>query len=90
LGFYIKENDKYTNKYWVPAVYQYPETLNFWFDFLDNGGELMKYSSHAIGNRPKAVNDSNVKSIYFRETPTIIYTEGAIPENPSKLGYSYC
>ena len=90
LGFYIKENNKYTSKYWVPAVYQYPETLNFWFDFLDNGGELMKYSSHAIGNRPKAVNDSNVKSIYFRETPTIIYTEGAIPENPSKLGYSYC
>lgn len=90
IGFYTKEQDKYTSKYWVPAVYQYPETLNFWFDFLDEDGDLMKYSNHAIGNRPKAVNDNNVKAIYFRETPTVIYTEGAIPEIPPKLGYSYC
>jgi hypothetical protein len=47
--------------------------LNFWFDFLDAEGELQQFSVKLIGNRPKAVNDKDVKSIYFRETPSIIY-----------------
>jgi hypothetical protein len=43
--------------------------LNFWIDFLDTQGELIQYSVKNIGNRPKAINDSDVKAIYFRETP---------------------
>ena len=40
---------------------------------MDNAGEMDKYSVPVIGNRPKVINDSSVKSIYFRETPTVIF-----------------
>jgi len=30
-----------------------------------------------VGSRPKAINDSNVKSIYFRDTPAIIFATAA-------------
>ena len=33
-----KSTDKY--KYWNKKVYEQPEVLNFWFDFLDVEGEL--------------------------------------------------
>jgi len=34
---------------------------------------LSKYSVAAIGDRPKVVNDDNVRAIYYGEIPTIIY-----------------
>jgi hypothetical protein len=49
--------------------------LNFWFDFLDSDGELNQFSVKSIGCRPKAVNDTNIKAIYFRETPNILFVE---------------
>jgi hypothetical protein len=30
--------------YWNKMVIENPENLNFWFDFLDQYGELDKYS----------------------------------------------
>lgn len=75
-------------KYWNRAVYEAPETLNFWLDFLD-GGELAQFNVKNTGVRPKAINDTSVKSIYFRETPQVIF----VPENASDqsygAGYSY-
>jgi hypothetical protein len=44
---------------------KYPETLNFWFDFMSVDGEMGKYAISAIGNRPKAINDDKVTGIYF-------------------------
>jgi hypothetical protein len=66
------------NKYWSKNVTDYPETLNFWFDFLDIDSELAQFAVPVIGNRPKVINDTNVKSIYFKETPNVIFikTEG--------------
>ena len=61
--------------YWNKAVYNAPETLNFWFDFLDSGGDLMQYNAHSIGARPKPVNETTIKSIYFRETPDVIFRQ---------------
>lgn len=61
------------NKYWNKAVYENPETLNFWFDFLDTHGELLEYSVKNIGDRTKVVNDKDVKAIYYRETPETTY-----------------
>ena len=69
-------------------VYEKPENLNFWFDFLDLDGVLNDYSCRAIGARPKAVNDKDVKSIYFRSTPTIIFYENAL-EKTTHTGYRY-
>lgn len=73
---------------WNPIVDNSPESLNFWFDFLDDGGDIERYGISFVGDRPKAVNDSMIKSIYFRETPTLIFTDN-IAKIDKKLGYSY-
>ena len=68
-----------------------PEMLNFWIDFLDPAGELEKYSISAIGSRPKANTDKDVKALYFRGAPEIIYyypSESSITKN-KKSGYTY-
>ena len=80
------------NTGWLNHITEYPETLNFWFDFLDSGdSELGRFSVSAVGDRTKSANDNNVKAIYFRETPTVIFmtSENAETENQVKTGYSY-
>lgn len=92
INFYHKVDDVYDkNTGWVKEVSQNPESLNFWFDFLDENSELQKFGCHSIGNRPKGVNDNQVKAIYFRETPTVIFVDSDIWEevDRSKLGYTY-
>lgn len=91
IFFYISRNDEYNSDGWVKDVYLNPEGLNFWFDFLDEDSELQKYSCHNIGDRTKAVNDNQVKAIYFRETPTVIFVGSNEWEekNNIKLGYTY-
>ena len=64
-----KGNDAYWNK----QIHLDPNTLNFWFDFLDTGGDLSNYSVKKIGTRSKVVNGSAIKSIYFRETPEVLF-----------------
>ena len=70
--------------YWNKQIHLDPNTLNFWFDFLDTEGDLGKYSvnkidkntgiySTNIGSRSKVVNETSVKSIYFKETPEILF-----------------
>ena len=71
FNYYGEENED--KMYWNKNVWNAPELLNFWFDFLDTSSEMNKYSISAIGNRPKVINDSNIKSIYFRETPNVIF-----------------
>jgi hypothetical protein len=71
-NYYLSNDDKY--KYWNKTVYEAPHNLNFWFDFLDSG-ELMQYDVKSVGCRPKSINDSNVKAIYFRETPNVLFIQ---------------
>ena len=71
-NYYSSEEE---NSHWNKNVFEAPETLNFWFDFLDTNGALSQFSTFVIGNRPKAINDSTIKSIYFRETPSVIFQE---------------
>ena len=75
--------------YWNKKVQESPELLNFWIDFLDTYGELSQYSVSSVGDRPKAVNDSNVKAIYFRETPGVIFVEDLNSLEEKKSGYTY-
>ena len=76
------------NEYWNKNVFESPELLNFWFDFLDIEGELSQYSVKNIGCRPKSINDTNIKSIYFREIPDVIFTSN-INEEEQISGYKY-
>ena len=90
----LEVKDYYTDgnyKHWNKLVHTQPELLNFWFDFLDSQGELQQFSVKVIGNRPKVVNDKDVKSIYFRETPSVIYLNPneELSEKEEESGYRY-
>ena len=82
---YYQDGDR---KYWNRDVFESPETINFWFDFLDTPGELQQFNIKTVGSRSKAINDSTVKSIYFRETPSVIFTNN-ISEEDWLTGYKY-
>lgn len=74
-GIYL-ENKFNPETYWNFDV-QNPENLIFWFDFLDvsTGGDLAQYSAHLVGNRPKTINSKDVKSIYYRDIPSVIFQD---------------
>lgn len=77
-------------KGWKRQVYSSPETLNFWFDFMDSSGSLQQFSVKNIGLRTKSVNDSSIKSIYFRETPSVIFVDSISLDDPTLMGsYKY-
>lgn len=80
--------DNYREDGWNINVYEAPELLNYWIDFLDNG-ELAQYSVKNIGPRSKSVNDTSIKSIYYRDTPNIIFLENGEERDESKSGYRY-
>lgn len=61
------------NRYWNKSIIDSPTSLNFWFDFLDAGGELGQFAVKNVGIRTKAVNDNLVKSIYYREVPKVVF-----------------
>lgn len=98
LNYYIQYSDYYdetaepNKRYWRKEVFTAPQSLVFWFDFLTGDGELRQFTTKAVGDRPKAINDTNVKSIYYRDTPKIIFTtaeklQGMDAEK--KTGYNY-
>ena len=94
-NYYLKgdtETDDYsaTKYYWNKNVVLAPEQLNFWIDFYDGNDSLMQYSIAAIGDRPKVVNDSKITSIYFRNVPQVIFTNGQDYNGLDiKTGYTY-
>lgn len=89
-NYYMDVPDTDIRKYWHKSVYESPQLLNFWFDFLDaqSDSALGKYSVKNIGARTKSINDTNIKSIYFRETPGIVFIND-ISQNEGGTGYRY-
>lgn len=103
---YFTEDEKTETTYWNRQIYEAPDSLNFWMDFLDSseefydddigfykfGAELDRYSISAVGDRTKVINDSNVKSIYFRDVPNLIFTSTqqlAATGLRNKTGYAF-
>ena len=72
------EKEKYyqsgSYRYWIKDIHQDPEKLSFWFDFFkaDEMG-IGKFAVSVIGDRPKTINDSAIKTIIYRDTPDVIY-----------------
>ena len=58
--------------YWNINVFEDPEGLDFWFDFLDGGTELQQFSIPIAGDRTKVVNADKASAIIFREVPPFI------------------
>lgn len=79
--------------YWNKNLVYAPDLVNFWIDFLDTTGELSKYSVKALGVRAKAINEDDVNSIYYRETPDVIFFNGLEEYNEYSetniTGYTY-
>lgn len=91
-SYFDQYEDKYNkDTHWAWDVTNNPENLNFWFDFLDTEGDLNQYKVCNIGDRTKANNDSNIKSIYFRDVPTVIFVDvdTDIAEEKKKKGSGY-
>jgi hypothetical protein len=87
--YYLTPGDK---KYgWAKNIYEAPETLLFWIDFLDTEADIDAFSISAIGSRPKVNNDKDVKAIKYRDTPNIIFYYPQEQEvlKDTKTGYSY-
>lgn len=72
------------NKYWNKKIHLDPNTLNFWIDFLDTPGDFENYAVKKydkINNkyvinievRSKVLNENSIKSIYFNETPEVLF-----------------
>lgn len=73
--WFNQPNDfEYQANHWAKNVLENPENLIFWFDFFeaDNLG-IGKFATSVIGDRPKTINESNIKVIIYRDTPDIIY-----------------
>lgn len=78
------------NKYWNKDVINNPENLIFWFDFLEaDTSDLSKYSVLAVGDRTKVINDNNVKKIYYREIPKVIFVNSINSSLQKETGYIY-
>ena len=73
-GFAYIVDEKVGPVGWTMDLINDPANLNFWFDFLDAESELGQFSIPAIGDRAKAINDTDVTAIYFRQVPNLIFT----------------
>ena len=94
VTYYIRDNSFYQEEHarfpWSSTIYDTPEQLNFWIDFLDTQGELHKFSVKAIGQRPKIANEAkSVKAIYYKETPNLIFVNDTSAKTYKKTGYRY-
>lgn len=95
--YFVKVTGEYDSEtFWHMTVLESPELLNFWFDFLDaRDGQLASYAVYNVGNRPKSENDSDVKAIYFRDTPNVIFVDSTISDSEmagmheQKPGYTF-
>lgn len=89
-GYYDYNHEKIGGNFWSYNIYTNPHLLLFWFDFLDaQGAELEKISVPVIGQRTKVINDKNVKSIYYKDTPNIIFKRITDQDYDRKSGYTY-
>ena len=88
-AYYNYNRDIKEGNYWAKNIFETPELLTFWFDFLEpTSNEILKYSVPAIGIRSKVIHDQDVKSIHWKDIPQIIFKqENDLDSNMS--GYSY-
>ena len=83
---------------WVNDLTENPEKLVFWIDFLDNTGEISKYSVKNIGQRQKVITQDNVRAIKYLDTEKTVFIAPGLStkENTKQAkfaathsGYSY-
>lgn len=84
----IKKPDESIYIYYYLFMNQ-PEAIVFWIDFQDTESYLGKYSVELIGRRTNTVKDTNIKAIFFRETPNVLFTNPYDEETYRPTNMSY-
>lgn len=59
--------------HWSPSVREDPASLVFWIDFIDTTSEVGKYAVSQIGRRMKVVNNDNIKILFTKQIPPIVF-----------------
>lgn len=59
--------------HWNPNVREDPASLIFWIDFIDTTSEVGKYAVSQIGRRMKVVNNDNIKILFTKQIPPIVF-----------------
>lgn len=59
--------------HWNPNVREDPASLVFWIDFIDTTSEVGKYAVSQIGRRMKVVNNDNIKILFTKQIPPIVF-----------------
>lgn len=59
--------------HWNPNVREDPASLVFWIDFIDTTSEVGKYAVSQIGRRMKVVNNDNIKTLFTKQIPPIVF-----------------
>lgn len=90
IGYNIEDYVDYNG--WHKDVYENPNGLNFWIDFIEPSGELSAYAIDQIGVKGKYENSSTVKSIAVKQPPALKVLTNTewelLGENPDP-NYSY-
>lgn len=66
--------------HWNPDVFNNPENINYWLDFIDTGSAMGRYSIGEIGRRTIVESNDSYTSIYNKEAPDIIFIDGYNPD----------
>ena len=66
--------------HWNPDVFNNPENINYWLDFIDTGSAMGRYSIGEIGRRAIVESNDSYTSIYNKEAPDIIFIDGYDPD----------
>ncbi len=69
---YNESSDLKNRKYWNINVFDNPESLNFWIEFLDDGNELAQFSVPMVGDRSSSINEDKASAIVFKDIPELI------------------
>ena len=82
LRYYISNSDSSlaTRAHWNRDIFESPEKINFWIEFLDDDNELGEFSIPSVGDRSKVVNEDKVGAVYYKEVPGIVLVPGLTPD----------
>lgn len=69
IGYSLEDYIDYNG--WHRDVFENPNGLNFWIDFIEPQGELSAYAIDKIGVKGKYENSSTVKSISVKQPPAV-------------------
>ena len=72
IGAHESDENLLARSGWNRLVFENPEQLNFWIDFLEEGEELSQFQVAQVGDRSKVVNEDKVSAIIFKEIPDFI------------------